>query len=155
MKFYLILTAIIFSTVFVSCTKDCEPGDPPLDDRLHLLILNNNNTAYLKYTNAVALPDSVTVINLSNNAAVNRFLVADSVLVVDDYVKTNGATTRLKIQKGPNAKPDTVEAVVSKKLVENNCGVGFEVFRFTSIKMNNSTLCTNCPAATASVYKRP
>lgn len=152
-KFFFFLVAGILIATLNSCGDDCDPGALPTDDNLNIIILNPNGTSFTKYPGN-GLPDSVRVTNLATNALVNRYLISDSILVIEDFPKTNNSTLRFRIAKGTFLKADTVEVSIAKKNVQDACARDFEVARFTQIKFNNTVVCTNCAANTAYAYQR-
>jgi hypothetical protein len=154
MKKFLVLVSVALSSILMSsCGDDCDPGQLPTDDKLVLNMVNANGTAFLKYASD-ALPDSVKVTNLTTNTLVSRYLIADSILIIEDYTKTAGAVTRLKIAKGNFIKPDTIELTVSRQNAQDNCLRDFEVARFLTVKANNVVKCSNCAANTAIYIQR-
>ena len=66
----------------------------------------------------------------------------DSIIIVEGWNKTNGATTAYKITKGTVLKPDTITVTVARTIITNVCGEQYDVSRFGTVRGNSTTLCT-------------
>ncbi len=155
MKKVLAILSVFSAILFYGCSPECDPGTVPVDDFVWLMLKTNTDAPYLNYGNN-ALPDSVKVTNLATNTVLTtRYLRNDSLLVIEDFNKTNGATTNYKIAKGNFAKADTLSITVATTNVPDNCGNNYPVARFSSLKVNNITMCTGCQTSTKYRYIRP
>jgi hypothetical protein len=153
MKRRIILLLSLISVFIISCKDDCDPGLPPVSDRLYLNILNANGSSFSKFVGG-AIPDSFKVINLSNNAVVPRTIIYDSVIIIENFTAINtGGVNTFKIMKG-NLKPDTVTVTVNNKTMEDLCGNPYNVMRWSQIKVNNAVKCSDCAFNTAVTYIR-
>jgi hypothetical protein len=145
-----IITGSLF---FSGCADDCDPGQLPVDEILFINIVNPGGNSYIKYTNN-ALPDSVKVLNIGTNTLLNRYLISDSILVIEGYDKANNTISNLKISKGTVLKPDTLQITTMQSLIEDNCGRQFSRARITTVKANNTVLCTGCVYNTLRIIQR-
>jgi hypothetical protein len=140
---------------FSSCGNECDPGQIPIDDNINLMLKSSNDNPFLSFANGV-LPDSVRITNLATGVRLtSAYLIKDSMLVIEEYNKANGAVTNYKIAKGTILKADTLTVTVVRQDVADGCSTPYNVARFSSIKVNNTTLCTNCSASTKYRYLRP
>jgi hypothetical protein len=149
MKIFLAAAALLSGIFFLlsGCGKDCEPQFVQNDEIIYLDIVRPNGTSIIKYAGNNLPADSVRITNLTGGGAVPRYLIRDSILTIDNYNKTAGFTNTFKIEVGATGyrKPDTLTIAIYKPTVTDNCGNDLPVVRFSSFRLNNNTLCTNCP----------
>lgn len=134
------------SAFYTGCSTDCAPNFVDPDEIVYLNIVGSNGLSVIKYSGNALPNDSVRVTNLANGAQVARKLFKDSLLVIEEYDKTQNAITSYKIEVGAPGvrKPDTLQATVNRVSIQDNCGGTAERARFGTIKVNNTTRCTNC-----------
>jgi hypothetical protein len=140
MKFFLLM--VLLSSFVISCKDECDPGVPPVDEILYVSILNNNGSSFIKYVGNI-IPDSVKVTNLNTGALVTRNMIKDSILSIETYDKSNGGITSFKISKGTILKPDTIQITSTRRAETDKCGGGWDVARFSQIKVNGVIKCNN------------
>jgi hypothetical protein len=144
------LAALIFlgtvPVVFSRCASDCAPNFIDPDEIIYLNILASNGRSIIRYTGNALPADSVRVTNLANGSSVSRKLFKDSLLTIETYDKLNNAVTTYKIEVGAVGvrKPDTLEVITNRQLIQDNCGNDVERARFKSVKVNNAVRCTGC-----------
>lgn len=155
-KIKLLIGLVSITIMATSCKNDCEPilALTPVDEVIYLNILNPNGTSYIKYPGN-AIPDSVKVQNLTTGAFVPRGMLSDSLLLINEFTKTNNTTTAYKITKGNLLKPDTLTLTISRKVEQDNCQRDFDVARFSTVKTNTVTRCNgNCVTNVSYVLQR-